>query len=112
MNVHEYQAKSLLRDYGIEVPPGRMVTTAAEAEQAARDIGGTVVVKAQVHAGGRGKGGGIKVVKSPEQARQTAQDMLGMRLVTKQTGAEGKVVRKLYVEAGSRGEGERGTGRL
>ena len=106
MNVHEYQAKALLRDYGIEVPPGRFVTTPEEAEQAARDIGGTVVVKAQVHAGGRGKAGGIKVVKSPEQARQTAADMLGMRLVTKQTGAEGKVVRRLYVEAGSKIEGE------
>ena len=106
MNVHEYQAKALLRDYGIEVPPGRFVTTPDEAEQAARDIGGTVVVKAQVHAGGRGKAGGIKVVKSPEQAKQTAADMLGMRLVTKQTGAEGKVVRRLYVEAGSKIEGE------
>ena len=102
MNVHEYQAKALLREYGIEVPPGRLALTPEEAEQAARDIGGTVVVKAQVHAGGRGKAGGIKVVKSPEQAKQTAADMLGMRLVTKQTGAEGKVVRRLYVEAGSK----------
>ena len=106
MNVHEYQAKALLREYGIEVPPGRLATSPAEAEQAARDIGGTVVVKAQVHAGGRGKAGGIKVVKSPEQARQTAEEMLGMRLVTKQTGAEGKIVRRLYVEAGSKIEGE------
>ncbi|MBM4335100.1 MAG: ADP-forming succinate--CoA ligase subunit beta [Deltaproteobacteria bacterium] len=102
MNVHEYQAKALLREYGIEVPPGRFVHTAAEAEQAARDIGGTVVVKAQVHAGGRGKAGGIKVVKNAEQAGQTAADMIGMRLVTKQTGAEGKIVRHLYVEAGSK----------
>ena len=102
MNVHEYQAKALLREFGIEVPPGRLALSADEAEQAARDIGGTVVVKAQVHAGGRGKAGGIKVVKSPEQAKQTASDMLGMRLVTKQTGAEGKVVRRLYVEAGSK----------
>ena len=102
MNVHEYQAKALLREYGIEIPPGRLALTPAEAEQAASDIGGTVVVKAQIHAGGRGKAGGIKVVKSPEQARQTASDMLGMRLVTKQTGAEGKVVRRLYVEAGSK----------
>ncbi len=102
MNVHEYQAKALLREYGIEVPPGRLALSAAEAEQAARDIGGTVVVKAQVHAGGRGKAGGIKVVKSPEQAKQTASDMLGMRLVTKQTGAEGKVVQRLYIEAGSK----------
>jgi len=106
MNVHEYQAKALLREYGIEVPPGRLATSPAEAEQAARDIGGTVVVKAQVHAGGRGKAGGIKVVKTPEQARQTAEEMIGMRLVTKQTGAEGKVVRRLYVEAGSKIEGE------
>jgi succinyl-CoA synthetase beta subunit len=102
MNVHEYQAKALLREFGIEVPPGRLALTAAEAEQAARDIGGVVVVKAQVHAGGRGKAGGIKVVKSPEQAKQTASDMLGMRLVTKQTGAEGKVVQRLYVEGGSK----------
>jgi len=102
MNVHEYQAKALLREYGIEVPPGRLALTADEAEQAARDIGGVVVVKAQVHAGGRGKGGGIKVVKSPEQAKQTAADMLGMRLVTKQTGDEGKIVKRLYVEGGSK----------
>jgi succinyl-CoA synthetase beta subunit len=106
MNVHEYQAKALLRDYGIEVPPGRFVTTPLEAEQAARDIGGTVVVKAQVHAGGRGKAGGIRVVKSPEQAREAASEMLGMRLVTVQTGAAGKIVRRLYVEAGSKIEGE------
>ena len=106
MNVHEYQAKALLREFGIEVPPGRLATTPAEAEQAARDIGGVVVVKAQVHAGGRGKAGGIKVVKTPEQARQTAEEMIGMRLVTKQTGAEGKIVRRLYVEAGSKIEGE------
>ena len=106
MNVHEYQAKALLREFGIEVPPGRFVTTPAEAEQAARDIGGTVVVKAQVHAGGRGKAGGIRVVKSPEQAREAASEMIGMRLITKQTGAEGKVVRRLYVEAGSKIEGE------
>ena len=88
------------------MPPGRLALTPAEAEQAARDIGGTVVVKAQVHAGGRGKAGGIKVVKTPEQARQTAEEMLGMRLVTKQTGAEGKIVRRLYVEAGSKIDGE------
>src|SRR5262245_41262339 len=106
MNVHEYQAKALLREFGIEVPPGRFVTTPDEAEQAARDIGGTVVAKAQVHARGRGQAGGIKAATSPEQAKQTAADMLGMRLVTKQTGAEGKVVRRLYVEAGSKIEGE------
>jgi succinyl-CoA synthetase beta subunit len=102
VNVHEYQAKALLREYGIDVPAGRVALNAAEAEQAARDIGGTVVVKAQIHAGGRGKGGGIKVVKTPEHAKQSSTDMLGMKLVTKQTGAEGKIVKRLYIEAGSK----------
>ncbi len=101
MNVHEYQAKALLREYGVEVPPGRLALTPDEAAAAAEDIGGTVVLKAQVHAGGRGKAGGIKLVKSPDEARQTAADMIGMKLVTKQTGTEGKLVRKLYVEGGS-----------
>ena len=99
MNVHEYQAKALLREYGVEVPPGKLCTSADEAEAAAREIGGVVVVKAQVHAGGRGKGGGIAVVKSPAEAREAAQKMLGMTLVTPQTGASGKLVRKVYVEA-------------
>jgi succinyl-CoA synthetase beta subunit len=101
VNVHEYQAKALLREFGIEVPQGVLCATADEAERAAREIGGTVVVKAQVHAGGRGKGGGIKLVKAPEEARAAAEAMLGMKLVTPQTGAEGKLVRKLYVEAGT-----------
>ena len=106
MNIHEYQAKALLREYGVEVPPGRLALTPDEAAAAAEDIGGVVVLKAQVHAGGRGKAGGIKVVRSPGEARQTAQDMLGMRLVTKQTGEAGKLVRKLYVEAGSKIDAE------
>ena len=101
MNVHEYQAKALLREFGVEVPEGALCTTAGEAERAAREIGGTVAVKAQVHAGGRGKGGGIKLAKTPEEARAAAEAMLGMKLVTPQTGAEGKLVRKLYVEAGT-----------
>ena len=101
MNVHEYQAKGLLREFGVDVPDGELATTPEEAEAAARRIGGTVVVKAQVHAGGRGKGGGIKVVKSAADAKAAAQEMLGMRLVTPQTGAEGKRVRRVYVEAGS-----------
>ena len=101
MNVHEYQAKELLRDFGVEVPAGELATTAAEARQAAERIGGVVVVKAQVHAGGRGKGGGIKVVKTPDEAEKAAADMIGMTLVTKQTGAAGKRVRKVYIEAGS-----------
>jgi succinyl-CoA synthetase beta subunit len=101
VNVHEYQAKGLLREFGVDVPDGELATTPEEAEAAARRIGGTVVVKAQVHAGGRGKGGGIKVVKSAADAKAAAQEMLGMRLVTPQTGAEGKLVRRVYVEAGS-----------
>ncbi|NNL67480.1 MAG: ADP-forming succinate--CoA ligase subunit beta [Myxococcales bacterium] len=102
MNVHEYQAKALLREFGVAVPKGKLATTPGEAEEAARALGSDVtVVKAQVHAGGRGKGGGIKVAKSPAEAKQFASEILGMTLVTPQTGAEGKVVRKVYVESGS-----------
>jgi succinyl-CoA synthetase beta subunit len=103
MNVHEYQAKELLRKYGVAVPDGRLATTPAEAEAAARGLGSdVVVVKAQVHAGGRGKAGGIKLSKSPGEAKQAASEILGMTLVSHQTGPEGKLVRKVYVEAGSR----------
>ena len=102
MNIHEYQAKALLREYGIDVPPGKLAKTPEEAQQAASAIGGTVVVKAQVHAGGRGKAGGIKLARTPAEAASVASDMIGMRLVTKQTGEQGKLVRKLYVEAGSK----------
>jgi succinyl-CoA synthetase beta subunit len=99
MNVHEYQAKELFKKYGIPVPEGRLATTPAEARQAAADLGGgAMVVKAQVHAGGRGKGGGVKVVKNPEAAAEAAQAILGMNLVTHQTGPEGKLVRKVWVE--------------
>jgi succinyl-CoA synthetase beta subunit len=107
MNVHEYQAKALLREFGVSVPEGELATTPAEAEAAARRLGSPlVVVKAQVHAGGRGKGGGIKLAKSPAEAKQMASEILGMTLVTHQTGAEGKLVRKVYVEAGSEIERE------
>lgn len=101
MNVHEYQAKSLLRDYGVSVPEGGLAETAVEAKAVASKLGELVVVKAQVHAGGRGKGGGIKLAKSPEDAEQMAGEILGMTLVTHQTGQDGKLVRKVYVEAGS-----------
>ncbi len=102
MNVHEYQAKELFRAYGVAVPEGHLATTPAEAEDAAKRLGTAVtVVKAQVHAGGRGKGGGVKLAKSPAEAKQHASDILGMTLVTHQTGPEGKLVRKVYVEAGS-----------
>ncbi len=102
MNVHEYQAKQLLRESGIEVPSGKLARSPAEARHAAASIGGTVAVKAQVHAGGRGKGGGIRLAHSPEEAERIAGELLGMRLRTPQTGPEGKLVRKLYVEAGTR----------
>src|SRR5262245_55396770 len=102
MNVHEYQAKELLRSFGVAVPAGSLATTAAEAEEAARSLrADLVVVKAQVHAGGRGKAGGIKVAKSPAEAKRVASEILGMTLRTPQTGPEGKLVRKVWVEAGS-----------
>ena len=102
MNVHEYQAKVLFRQFGVAVPEGEIATTPAEAETVAKRLGAPVaVVKAQVHAGGRGKGGGIKLAKSPGEAKQHASEILGMTLVTHQTGPEGKLVRKVYVEAGS-----------
>jgi succinyl-CoA synthetase beta subunit len=102
MNVHEYQAKQVLAAYGVAVPEGRVATTPAEAEEAARALGtGVVVVKAQVHAGGRGKAGGVKLAKSPAEAKAVASEILGMTLHTPQTPPEGKLVRKVYVEAGS-----------
>jgi len=102
VNVHEYQAKGLLRDFGVAVPEGHPATTPAEAAEAARALGGgSCVVKAQVHAGGRGKGGGVKRVKGPEEAERAAAGILGMTLRTHQTGPEGKLVRKVWVEAAS-----------
>jgi len=106
VNVHEYQAKELLREYGVPVPAGTLATTPAEAEAAARDLPGVVVVKAQVHAGGRGKAGGIKLAKSAKEAKHVASEILGMTLRSHQTGPEGKIVRKVYVEAGSEIESE------
>jgi succinyl-CoA synthetase beta subunit len=107
VNVHEYQAKDLLRDYGVPVPAGTLATTPGEAEAAARGLPGDVaVVKAQVHAGGRGKAGGIKLAHSAKEAKHVASEILGMTLRSHQTGPEGKVVRKVYVEAGSEIESE------
>ena len=107
MNVHEYQAKELLREYGVPVPAGTLATTPAEAEAAARALpGDVVVVKAQVHAGGRGKAGGIKLAKSANEAKHVASEILGMTLRSHQTGPEGKVVRKVYVEEGLEIESE------
>lgn len=102
MNLHEYQAKSLLAKYGVPVLPGFLAYTPREAQKAAVNLGGGVcVVKAQVHAGGRGKGGGVKVVKNSAAAFEAAEQILGMNLVTPQTSAEGKLVRKVWVEQGA-----------
>jgi succinyl-CoA synthetase beta subunit len=101
MKIHEYQAKQLLREYGIPVPRGREASTPDEAREAAETLHGKTVVKAQIHAGGRGKGGGIKPAASPDEACTAARAILGMQLVTHQTGPEGKKVRKVLVEEAS-----------
>ncbi len=98
MKIHEYQAKELLRGFGVAVPRGRVVTQAADAAAAARDLGGRVVVKAQIHAGGRGQGGGVKLAADAGEAEKAARQILGMTLVTHQTGPEGRLVRKVLVE--------------
>jgi succinyl-CoA synthetase beta subunit len=101
MNIHEHQGKELLARFGVAVPRGSVAFTVDEAAAAAEDLGGPVwVVKAQIHAGGRGKGGGVKVVKSIDDVRAAAGDMLGMTLVTHQTGPGGKEVKRIYVEEG------------
>ncbi|MFV0431842.1 MAG: ADP-forming succinate--CoA ligase subunit beta [Alphaproteobacteria bacterium] len=101
MNIHEYQAKVLLKEFGVQVPNGKVAWTKDEALEAAKELGGNVwVVKAQIHAGGRGKGGGVKVVQSLEDVEKTASDMIGMNLVTHQTGPEGKEVKRVYIEQG------------
>jgi succinyl-CoA synthetase beta subunit len=99
MNVHEYQAKQLLATYGIPVPEGGVATSPEEAAKIATDLGGKVVVKAQIHAGGRGKAGGVKLVDGPEEAAKVAEDLLGKPLITYQTGPEGKVVNQVLVES-------------
>ena len=98
MKIHEYQAKAILAKYGVPVPRGEVAYTVEEAEAAAKKIGGSVVVKAQIHAGGRGKGGGVKIAKNAEEAAEIAKRMLGMTLVTHQTGPEGRVVQRLLIE--------------
>src|SRR5579864_9552285 len=100
MKIHEYQGKAILKKYGVSVPRGSLATTREEAESAAKTLfsaGSTgVVVKAQIHAGGRGKGGGVKIAKSVDEAGELAGKMLGMKLVTHQTGPEGRIVRRLF----------------
>ena len=101
MNVHEYQGKEILRRFGVATPRGVPCFSVAEADAAARQLGGKVwVVKAQIHAGGRGKGGGVKVAKSLQEVHDFASKILGMTLVTHQTGPEGRLVRRLLVEEG------------
>jgi len=101
MNIHEYQAKSLMAKFGVAVPRGAVAYTPAEAEEVAGAVGGSLwAVKAQIHAGGRGKAGGIKLARSPAEAKAAAQALLGMTLVTHQTGPQGREVKRVYVEAG------------
>ncbi|WP_130470786.1 ADP-forming succinate--CoA ligase subunit beta [Candidatus Magnetaquicoccus inordinatus] len=101
MNIHEYQAKKILAGYGVKVPRGQVVFSVEEAEEAAKKLdSGTYVVKAQIHAGGRGKGGGVKLARNLDDVTSHAQNILGMTLVTHQTGPAGKVVKRLYVEEG------------
>jgi succinyl-CoA synthetase beta subunit len=98
MKIHEYQAKALLAKYGVPVPRGEVAETVEQAVEAARKLGGRVVVKAQIHAGGRGKGGGVKLAASPEEAEKVASQILGMTLITHQTGPEGRLVKTILVE--------------
>ena len=102
MNIHEYQAKELLKEYNVPTVPGFLALDSESAVGAAKEIGGDVwVVKAQIHAGGRGKGGGVKVVKSLEEVKSISEEILGMNLVTHQTGPKGQLVRKVYIEKGT-----------
>ncbi len=101
MKIHEYQAKEILRQYKVAVPEGSVATSADEAERIATELGGKVVVKAQIHAGGRGKGGGVKLATNPTEAREAASEILGMQLMTHQTGPEGQKVKQVLVEKAS-----------
>jgi succinyl-CoA synthetase beta subunit len=102
MNIHEYQAKKILAKYGVPVPKGQVAYTPSEAVTAAQGLGGKLwVVKAQIHAGGRGKGGGVKLAKTLDEVEQLAKQMIGMTLVTHQTGPEGRHVKRVYVEEGT-----------
>ena len=98
MKIHEYQAKEILRRHGAVVPQGRVISSPDEASSICEELGGKCVVKAQIHAGGRGKGGGVKVASSPDEAHRLADEILGMRLVTHQTGPEGQEVKKVLLE--------------
>jgi succinyl-CoA synthetase beta subunit len=102
MNIHEYQAKQIFKKYGVPTPRGIVATTPDEAVEAAKELGGNIwVVKAQIHAGGRGLGGGVKLAKSIDEVKTLADEIIGMTLVTHQTGPEGKLVQKVYIEEGA-----------
>jgi succinyl-CoA synthetase beta subunit len=98
MKIHEYQAKQIMSEFGVPVPKGRVAATPEEARQIAQELAAPVVIKAQIHAGGRGKGGGIKLADTPAQAEEAARQIIGMRLVTHQTGPEGRIVKRVLVE--------------
>ncbi len=100
MKIHEYQAKQILTQFGVKIPEGQVANNPSEAFEIAKNLGGTVAVKAQIHAGGRGKGGGIKIAKSPEEAKEMAGKLIGSKLVTPQTGDEGRVVQRVLIEEG------------
>ncbi len=107
MNIHEYQAKEIFREYGVPTPRGKVAFSVEEAVENAKELGGNIwVVKAQIHAGGRGLGGGVKLAKSLDEVRELASEILGMTLVTHQTGPEGKLVQKVYIEEGADIESE------
>ena len=107
MNIHEYQAKEIFREYGVPTPRGKVAFSVEEAVENAKELGGNIwVVKAQIHAGGRGLGGGVKLAKSLDEVRELANEILGMTLVTHQTGPEGKLVQKVYIEEGADIESE------
>ena len=107
MKIHEYQGKAVLAGFGVPVPKGKVAYSSAEAVEAGRELGFPVVVKAQIHAGGRGKGGGVKLARSAEDCESLAKAMLGMKLVTHQTGPEGRIVRRLLIEQGMDLEGSK-----
>ena len=101
MKIHEFQAKEILKGYGVPIPKGRVAETSEEARKIAEEIGAkSIVVKAQIHAGGRGKGGGVRVVRSPQEAEKAAKEILGMKLITPQTGPAGRIVQRVLIEEG------------
>lgn len=101
MKIHEFQAKEILKGYGVPIPKGRVAETSEEARKIAEELGAnSIVVKAQIHAGGRGKGGGVRVVRSPQEAEKAAKEILGMKLITPQTGPAGRIVRRVLIEEG------------